>query len=616
MMWGMTLACALWMPLAWYPLASATPAALEAWVAPATERVMTDAQPPADAVSVLVSESLTSGTPLAQSIAMARDETESFQLVLRAPVDVSNVTVELSGGPPGVLMHFWQVGYHHIPAIKPNPQGGPGLWPDVLLDARSPVLLGGMAQPIWIDVATLPSVAAGNYSEPKVVVRCGEFSVTVHIALRVFNFTLPRPLALRNQFFLNPDKLAKVYGGGANSPMVQKWRRELMHSYRVNPYVSGSLPMLRDLPGNGSTGTKVDIPALRQLIAAGMSSYTLPSLWLEGGLGFNETLLDSQAAAQLKPVVQQLAAAGLLQPYARVYAFDEDPAAQHAGLWSGLSPAQQANASAEYLSAGNLTRTFHWIRKTFPQVTTSTTQCQPGTPETPVNASALPGVLDTLAIDELALHSGVFSYSYQRALVAARKPPWLYTSWQPEPAGLNSSSCSGVCGTNLRFGNFLVDARVLLGWQTWSAEAAGFLYWGIAEWGPSSTGGVPIDADALPNSTAVGDWGLTSRQGDSDPIVGDGILAYAGVNGMLPSIRLANIRDGLEDNEYLVQLAAQPGWSRERVSEAFANQVSSAQTAHPTYSMMTGARTESPEVVKAARMAVAEALELSISQRE
>ncbi len=556
---------------------------------------------------------------LAQSIAMARDETESFQLVLRAPADVANITVELSGGPPGVLMHYWQVGHHHIAAVKPNSQGGPGLWPDVLLDTRFPNLIGGMAQPIWIDVTTLPSVAAGNYSGPKVVARFGEFSVTVHITLRVFNFTLPRPLTLKTQFFLNPDKLAKVYGGGPNSPMVQKWRRELMHSLRVNPYVTGSLPMLQDLPQNGSTGTKVDIAALRQLIAAGMSSYALPSLWLENGDGFNETLLDRQAATQLNAVVSQLAAAGLLYPYARVYAFDEDRAAQRAGIWSGLSPAQQANATAEYLSAGNLTRTFHWVKKTFPQVTTSTTQCQPGTPETPVNASALPSVLDTLAIDELALHSGVYTYNYQSALVAAGKPPWLYTSWQPEPAGLNSSSCVGVCGTNLRFVNFLLDARVLLGWQTWSAEASGFLYWGIAEWGYdrpplSNSTRTPIDADALPNSSAVGDWGLLSRQGDSDPIIGDGILAYPGVRGMLPSIRLANIRDGIEDNEYLVLLASQPGWSRKRVSEMFANKVSAAQTAHPSYSMMTGARTQSVEVVEEVRMAVAESLEQSIRE--
>jgi hypothetical protein len=143
-----------------------------------------------------------------------------------------------------------------VPAIKPNPQGGPGWWPDVLLDRRTPHLSAGVAQPIWIDVTTLPSVAPGNYSSLSVAVQIGPNAVvSVRISLRVFGFTLRRPLALHNQFFLNSAKLAKVYGGGPHSPMVQKWRRELMHSFRVNPYASGSLPLLRDLPGNGSTET-------------------------------------------------------------------------------------------------------------------------------------------------------------------------------------------------------------------------------------------------------------------------------------------------------------------------------------------------------------------------
>ena len=37
---------------------------------------------------------------------------------------------------------------------------------------------------------------------------------------------------------------------------------------------------------------------------------------------------------------------------------------------------------------------------------------------------------------------------------------------------------------------------------------------------------------------------------------GDGILAYPGTCGILPSIRLANIRDGSEDYDYLAMAAA------------------------------------------------------------
>ena len=37
---------------------------------------------------------------------------------------------------------------------------------------------------------------------------------------------------------------------------------------------------------------------------------------------------------------------------------------------------------------------------------------------------------------------------------------------------------------------------------------------------------------------------------------GDGVLSYPGKRGILPSIRLANIRDGSEDYDYLVMAAA------------------------------------------------------------
>jgi|EP01046_Picozoa_sp_COSAG06_P007635 hypothetical protein len=58
-------------------------------------------------------------------------------------------------------------------------------------------------------------------------------------------------------------------------------------------------------------------------------------------------------------------------------------------------------------------------------------------------------------------------------------------------------------------------------------------------------------------------------------------------------------------------LAARPGWSRQRVSDVFANNVSAAASAQPTQSIMSGPRTSSSEVVAATRLAVAEALEQS-----
>ena len=149
-----------------------------------------------------------------------------------------------------------------------------------------------------------------------------------------------------------------------------------------------------------------------------------------------------------------------------------------------------------------MTRTFHWLKRRFPKVQTSTTQCLPKTPETPSNASLLPGALQALAIDELSIHANVLSWNDAVQLSRAGRPNSFYVSWQPEPAG-TTGKCDGICGTNFRLANKLLDARLLTGWQSWAMNATSFLYWGVGQWfdwamhrGSHVPHLAPIDANA------------------------------------------------------------------------------------------------------------------------
>ena len=54
------------------------------------------------------------------------------------------------------------------------------------------------------------------------------------------------------------------------------------------------------------------------------------------------------------------------------------------------------------------------------------------------------------------------------------------------------------------------------------------------------------------------DWSITTG-GQHDRLHGDGVLVYPGIDGPIGSIRLANIRDGLEDYEYLWLLGEKTG---------------------------------------------------------
>ena len=112
----------------------------------------------------------------------------------------------------------------------------------------------------------------------------------------------------------------------------------------------------------------------------------------------------------------------------------------------------------------------------------------------------------------------------------------------------------------------LIESRSLM-WHLYDVNADGFLYYAINH----STGRqAPIDEGTGPYTT----WNARSFM----QFNGDGHLIYAGRNGPLPSVRLANIRDGLEDYEYMKILerrllesgkVATKEEARERVNKEF-----------------------------------------------
>jgi len=103
------------------------------------------------------------------------------------------------------------------------------------------------------------------------------------------------------------------------------------------------------------------------------------------------------------------------------------------------------------------------------------------------------------------------------------------------------------CGPGKPFANLMIpwpaiDHRILL-WQNWKFNVTGFLYWGLAVWRDNLKGedrwpGVAWDPATWRNSAGVAHYG-------------DGQLIYPGPDLVpLSSIRLENLRDGIEDYEY------------------------------------------------------------------
>lgn len=91
-----------------------------------------------------------------------------------------------------------------------------------------------------------------------------------------------------------------------------------------------------------------------------------------------------------------------------------------------------------------------------------------------------------------------------------------------------------------------IEAR-LLTWMTYGCEADGLLYWHVNWWGDNQV----IDWQ----SPYIDGWESTRFGG----MTGDGTLTYPTSAGPVSSIRLENIRDGLEDYDYLSLLADAKG---------------------------------------------------------
>lgn len=92
-----------------------------------------------------------------------------------------------------------------------------------------------------------------------------------------------------------------------------------------------------------------------------------------------------------------------------------------------------------------------------------------------------------------------------------------------------------------------IEAR-LLWWMTYQQRSDGFLYYTMSRW-PNA------DAPMTVTGSNRTDWDPQSYRTAN----GDGCLIVAGPEGPLSTVRLENIRDGIEDHELLTLLAEQRG---------------------------------------------------------
>ncbi len=133
------------------------------------------------------------------------------------------------------------------------------------------------------------------------------------------------------------------------------------------------------------------------------------------------------------------------------------------------------------------------------------------------------------AVDIWVPETPVYKQAEAVKLRAEGKDMWWYT----------------CIGPHHPYANFFIEyaaiePRLLMGLMSHKYQTGGFLYYNIANWPLARLRG-PITSGPYTN------WDPTTVFNSS----GDGSLCCAAPDGPIPTIRIENIRDGLEDYEYL-----------------------------------------------------------------
>ncbi len=458
------------------------------------------------------------GAGLAAQIALAGNEYESFQVAVRtAPErELRDCVVTLSdlrGTPtrPDALapvisrsnIEWHQVGFVKLDALFNHPElpteAVPGWWPDPLLPVGKFSVAAGTTQALWFTVYAPPQTPAGDYEGRVSITPANGPGFTATVKATVYGFDVPAQPHIKTAFALMDGYLEKLYG--RLTPALRRAYGDYALRHRLNP-------------DDISRTDPPDIEDIAHYNDRGLNAYNVINMVEPRGkrawicwspLNVYTPKFKEDLIRRLDPVVAELKRRGLADK-AYVYTFDE----RGKDFWPTMK---------EY---------FGLIKERY-GIPTLTTAKVPQDPQ----------VMKDLNVDWNCPLTPVYNLAEADACRKAGLQVWAYV----------------CCGPRHPYANWLADdplieARVIW-WQAYHQKMDGLLYWGLNIWSRANN-------DYLIDPEKDGPflkWSITTER-FAVPLHGDGDLLYAGKEGPYGCIRLANIRDGIEDYEYLWRLAS------------------------------------------------------------
>ncbi|MBX5483236.1 MAG: DUF4091 domain-containing protein [Myxococcaceae bacterium] len=485
--------------------------------APSSVKIRPDVEPPADTPAELTA---------------AKNEFVSFQIVVRADdAGLQNVSASFSGlSGPGKIgadsVTLYREGYLDI--TQPSfPQAPTGRYPDPLIpdvdetahEKRNAFPFNVPAHEsrvIWVDVLVPKDAAPGTYRGTVDVTADGGFSQKVPVTLDVVNTELPSTSSLPSAFLFQWNMACAVHTGnsdcgGEDGPNGSYALRDKYVRLALDHRITLSNTMVYPFNGDWATFDKRYGPWLD-----GTAPTRLP-----GAKVTTTQYMGQRDAAQYAAYEEHMAAKGWLDR-AYDYTGDEPP--------FGIS-FEEARRRAELVkSAAPNLRT----------LLTTTIQAADQNGLSPLLDLIVPVVnyIDGVGND----YPGDQRPAYDAFLSDPKNGLWLYQSCMSHGCafGSNAPGNSDQGG----WPSYMVDASAArnraMQWEIFASRAGGELYY----------------ETALALDTA---WDSVYRFAGN----GDGTLFYPGLPSRiggttdvpLPSLRLKQIRQGMQDYEWLKKVA-------------------------------------------------------------
>jgi len=459
-------------------------------------------------------------------LALARNEHESAQLVL-LPVAEAPPAVSLKAsplmGPGGTSIPASHVEFHRVGWVtihEPSLPVRQGLWPDPLYPTSRVELKPFQPQPVMVTVHAGTNQAPGRYAGTLEFSAEGYEPYRVALEVEVFPFTLPERSPFHNEFWFCPIRAQAFYG--KVTPELFEQFASLLGRYRspIYPFHVGLVQGLVKVKQAGEGKLAFDFSGLEPYLAASFKhgltrlNITFTNYWQAWGKSYNKwsdkALWEALQAGKIKEedffraylvaIAEFLERKGYCTKERMFFIGGDEPWAKD--VRDRMRPGYQMAKA-----------TLPWLKRT--------------------SAAAHPGIegLDDL-IDIWCPQVREFSPD---AYKADKREVWMYTCGWKHPLPCFSIPVPGM------------SPRMLY-WLCRKFGVTGFLYWGTNVW---AVGNDINEVQKLPPERKP--WVHDGWKRGF--YVGDGYLLYPTLEGPIPSQRLLNIRDGVEDWLYLELLA-------------------------------------------------------------